>query len=77
MKENELKPCPFCGATENAEDLKDRVRVANDHFKIVNGVLCELNDVGFWRVVCHRCGVMTSPKKTKEDAIEKWNMREG
>ena len=60
-----LKPCPFCGAIDLEEWLKDTSKNK-----------CELLKIrGVWKVVCCGCGVETANYDKPEQAIKAWNRR--
>ena len=60
---DELKPCPFCGATGNDYDLPVLVWFLERETE--------------WKVEGERCGANTGwrGRKTREEAIKAWNRR--
>lgn len=62
MGKIELKPCPFCGATQ--------ITPRNP-----SGLFLKEEDFG-WVVMCTVCGVSTGMEnRTDTEAIEAWNRR--
>jgi Lar family restriction alleviation protein len=58
----ELKPCPFCGATDNKK------------LRPTSGV--ELSrEEGIFQVFCWECGASSGYFRTEQEAIEAWNRR--
>lgn len=64
MTTPDLKPCPFCGGTAFAYEVKP-----HQHFLSEFG---EYGGGGFVECTGCSCGVS---EKTKEEAIEAWNRR--
>lgn len=66
MSNKELKPCPFCGATQGSERL--RVLKLTDGEWVVNHY-CETDNEYELGVTIDVYGV------TREQAVERWNRR--
>lgn len=64
----ELLPCPFCGGPVELERPAALPRGSNEWF----GVVCRntINRGG-------TCAIEQRPSRTKEAAIDRWNMRGG
>lgn len=60
--DSELKPCPFCGSKWT------QARYINHPFD-------EHHVYGGYRGECTDCGVITKAYKTREEAVDAWNMR--
>lgn len=67
MIDGDLKPCPFCGATENSGMIGYCV-VPIESF-MLNKTL------EYYSIGCSRCDCQIGNYKTKKEAIEAWNMR--
>lgn len=57
----ELKPCPFCGESEDCVHLQKIIYIREGHSR--------------WEVMCENCGAEVSEFVTPERAIEAWNRR--
>lgn len=63
----ELKPCPFCGATESTGMVHDCVVPVESFMK--------REIIEFYSVQCFCCGCRIGNHNTKEGAIAAWNRR--
>ena len=63
----QLKPCPFCGATDKTGLLNICVSPAKDIY--------ENEMVDFFTVKCHGCGTKIGNYYTTEEAAQHWNRR--
>lgn len=59
----ELKPCPFCGATQNGDKLTSRV------------ALYKSEKTGCIQVHCFKCNTTSDWYDTERQAVRKWNTR--
>ena len=59
----ELKPCPFCGATESEEAVIGHVRVFQSP------------KTGCFQVHCYKCNTTSDWYSTEKQARKKWNTR--
>ena len=58
----ELKPCPFCGETENKHKFP------------INGLVL-IKDNNNFQVFCLKCGVSSDWFATEKEARQRWNTR--
>ena len=65
----ELKPCPFCGATESSGMISECIAPVESFLKA--------ETVEFYTVKCHCCGCKVGNHNTKDGAISAWNRRAG
>ena len=59
---NELKPCPFCGESENVQFVSRKIGIAPVETNFVN-------------VECLQCGVSSRWTHSGREAAESWNRR--
>ena len=62
--QNELKPCPFCGAKQNEKKVP------------ASGVvMCQNNETKSFQIMCLKCGASSDWYSTSSWAKRKWNTR--